>query len=65
MIKEILFQKIVNKWHAFVEIDGEFYSAVLPEGLDPRKSKLDLNQIVEMATTRKSGPKFGEQQANE
>ena len=56
MQKDILFQKIVDRWYAFVELDGEVYSTVLPKGIDPRSSKFDLAQIIDMANSNKKGP---------
>ncbi len=43
---EILFQKLGNTWYAFTEVDGEFLFRALPQGLDPRKTKIEFTQIL-------------------
>lgn len=50
---EVLFQKMGNTWFAFTEINGEMMFTALPAGIDPRKTKIDLQQIIEDAETQK------------
>jgi len=44
---EVLFQKMGNRWYVFTEIGNEFLYAPLPEGMDPRCSKIELCQVIE------------------
>lgn len=44
---DILFQKLGNTWYIFTEIENEFIYSALPEGLDPRTTKLELYDVIE------------------
>lgn len=44
---EVLFQKLGNTWYAFSEVEGDVIYSTLPEGLDPRTTKLELFEIIE------------------
>jgi len=43
---DVLFQKLGNTWFVFTEIDGEFLYSTLPEGLDPKKTNLELYEVI-------------------
>jgi hypothetical protein len=45
--KDVLFQRIGNTWFVFTETNGEMIYSVMPEGMDPRTTKLELYQIIE------------------
>ena len=44
---EVLFQKLGNTWYIFAEIDNEMIYSTLPEGMDPRTTKLELYDVIE------------------
>lgn len=44
---DVLFQKLGNRWYIFTEQDGEVIYSVMPEGMDPRETKLELYDIIE------------------
>lgn len=44
---DVLFQKLGNTWFAFTEINEELIYSALPQGLDPRSTKLELYDIIE------------------
>lgn len=44
---DVLFQKLGNNWYAFAEINNEFVYTLLPDGIDPRTTKMELYQIIE------------------
>jgi len=44
---EVLFQKLGLTWYAFSEINGEIIYSALPQGIDPKSTKLELYQIIE------------------
>jgi hypothetical protein len=45
--KEVLFQKLGNTWYVFTEVEDNFVYSALPEGMDPRTTKLELFQVIE------------------
>lgn len=45
--KEVLFQRLGNTWFIFSEINGEVIYSAMPEGMDPRETKLELYQVIE------------------
>ncbi len=55
--KDVLFQKIGNTWFIFTEKNGELIYSVMPEGMDPRTTKLELYQIIEEHMDRVGGQK--------
>ncbi len=44
---EVLFQKLGNTWYAFSEVKDEVIFSALPEGVDPRSSKVELFEVLE------------------
>ncbi len=44
---EVLFQKLGNTWFAFSEIDNSMIYSMLPDGVDPRSTKLELYHVIE------------------
>lgn len=45
--KEVLFQKLGQTWYIFTEIEDEIVYSVLPDGMDPYTTKLELYQVIE------------------
>lgn len=45
--KEVLFQKLGLTWYIFTEIDNEVVYSAMPEGMDPRTTKLELYEVIE------------------
>jgi hypothetical protein len=56
--KDVLFQKIGNTWFIFSEIKGEVIYSVMPQGMDPRTTKLELFQVIEDHIDRVANHKF-------
>lgn len=46
-VKDVLFQKIGNKWFIFSEVNGDMVYSVMPEGMDPKSTKLELYNVIE------------------
>ncbi|MFZ4712582.1 MAG: hypothetical protein ACOYL6_02615 [Bacteriovoracaceae bacterium] len=44
---DVLFQKLGNTWYIFSEIQGEVVYSVLPQGMDPHTTKLELYEVIE------------------
>jgi len=44
---EVLFQKLGQTWYVFSEINNELVYSALPEGMDPRSTKLELFHVIE------------------
>ena len=44
---EVLFQKLGNTWFIFTEINNELIYSAMPEGMDPRSTKLELYHVIE------------------
>jgi hypothetical protein len=55
--KDVLFQRIGNTWFIFAESNGEMIYSVMPEGMDPKTTKLELYQIIEEHMERVAGNK--------
>ncbi len=55
--KDVLFQRIGNTWFIFTEQNGEMIYSVMPEGMDPKTTKLELYQIIEEHMERVAGHK--------
>jgi hypothetical protein len=51
-VKDVLFQKIGNKWFIFSEVNSEVVYSVMPEGMDPKTTKLELYEIIEEHMTK-------------
>lgn len=45
--KEVLFQKLGNTWYIFTEVEGEFVYSAMPDGMDPKETKLELYNVIE------------------
>ena len=46
-MKDVLFQKIGSTWFIFSEVNNEVVYSVMPEGMDPKETKLELYNIIE------------------
>jgi hypothetical protein len=46
-VKDVLFQKIGNTWFIFSEVNSEIVYSVMPQGMDPKSTKLELYNIIE------------------
>ena len=46
-VKDVLFQKIGNTWFIFSEVNNEVVYSVMPQGMDPKETKLELYNIIE------------------
>ena len=44
---EVLFQKLGNKWYVFSEVENDFIYSPLPEGVNPKTTKLELFEVIE------------------
>ena len=45
--REVLFQQLGNTWYVFTEIEEDVVYSVLPDGMDPRSTKLELFEVIE------------------
>jgi hypothetical protein len=45
--KNVLFQKLGDRWYVFSEVDNDVIYSPLPEGVDPRRTKLELYEVIE------------------
>ena len=59
--RDVLFQKIGQTWFIFSEAHGEVVYSVMPDGMDPRTTKLELYQVIEdhmarVAANKQRGP---------
>jgi hypothetical protein len=43
----VLFQKLGNTWFVFTEVSGDMIYSALPEGMDPKTTKLELIEVIE------------------
>lgn len=46
-ISDVLFQKMGSTWYVFTEVKGEMIYSPLPDGMDPRSTKLELFEVIE------------------
>jgi len=46
-VKDVLFQKIGNTWFIFSEVNNEVIYSVMPQGMDPHTTKLELFEVIE------------------
>ena len=46
-VKDVLFKKIGNTWFIFSEVNNEIVYSVMPKGMDPKSTKLELFNIIE------------------
>lgn len=44
---DVLFQKLGTVWYVFSQINGEVVYSAMPDGMDPRETKLELFQVIE------------------
>jgi hypothetical protein len=44
---EVLFQKLGQTWYIFTEINHEVVYSAMPEGMDPKSTKLELFDVIE------------------
>ncbi len=51
-VKDVLFQKIGNQWFIFSEVNNEVVYSVMPHGMDPKTTKLELYEIIEEHMTK-------------
>jgi hypothetical protein len=51
LVKDVLFQKIGNTWFIFSEVNNEVVYSVMPTGMDPKTTKLELFEIIEKHMT--------------
>ncbi len=51
-VKDVLFQKIGNTWFIFSEVNNEIVYSVMPAGMDPKTTKLELYEIIEEHMTK-------------
>lgn len=51
-VKDVLFQKIGNTWFIFSEVNNEVVYSVMPAGMDPKTTKLELYEIIEEHMTK-------------
>jgi hypothetical protein len=56
-VKDVLFQKIGNTWFIFSEVNNEVVYSVMPQGMDPKTTKLELFEIIEEHMTKIAGHK--------
>ena len=45
--KEVLFQKLGQTWYIFTEVNEEVVYSAMPDGMDPRSTKLELFEVIE------------------
>ncbi len=45
--QKVLFQKLGNTWYIFAEVNNEIIYSAMPEGMDPRSTKLELYEVIE------------------
>ena len=51
-VKDVLFQKIGNTLIIFSEVNNEVVYSVMPNGMDPKSTKLELYEIIEEHMTK-------------
>ena len=51
-VKDVLFQKIGNTWFIFSEVNNQVVYSVMPQGMDPKTTKLELYEIIEQHMTK-------------
>ena len=45
--KEVLFQKLGATWYIFTVINDQVVYSAMPDGMDPRTTKLELYEVIE------------------
>lgn len=56
-VKDVLFQKIGQTWFIFSEVNNEVVYSVMPAGMDPKTTNLELYEIIEEHMTKVAGNK--------
>ena len=51
---EVLFQKLGNRLYVFSEVENDFIYSPLPEGVNPKTTKLELFEVIENHIVRVS-----------
>jgi len=64
VVKDVLFQKIGNNWFIFSEVNNEVVYSVMPQGMDPKTTKLELYEIIEEHMTKVASHKRRSPEAN-
>jgi hypothetical protein len=64
VVKDVLFQKIGNNWFIFSEVNNEVVYSVMPQGMDPKTTKLELYEIIEEHMTKVAAHKRRSPEAN-
>ncbi len=44
---DVLFQKLGNTWYVFSEIEENIVYSALPDGIDPKTTRLELFEVIE------------------
>lgn len=44
---EVLFQKLGQTWYIFTEVNNEVVYSAMPDGMDPKTTKLELFDVIE------------------
>ncbi len=52
LVKDVLFQKIGNTWFIFSEVNNEVVYSFMPQGMDPKTTKLELYEVIEDHMTK-------------
>ncbi len=61
---DVLFQKVGTTWYIFAEVNNEFVYSAMPEGMDPRETKLELFNVIEEHITKIAQlPKYRQSEA--
>ncbi|MBF0361807.1 MAG: hypothetical protein HQK49_12390 [Oligoflexia bacterium] len=58
--RQVLYQKIGEKWYVFAETEDdneEIIFAPIPMGIDPKKTKFDLYQVIDEKESSKESSK--------
>lgn len=63
-VKDVLFQKIGQTWFIFSEVNSEVVYSVMPHGMDPKTTKLELFQVIEDHLSKVAGHKRRNTEAN-
>lgn len=45
--QEVLFQKLGHTWYAFTQVGEDFVYSALPEGINPKDTKIELFEVIE------------------
>ena len=45
--RDVLFQKLGETWYAFTQVGEDFVYSALPEGINPKDTKIELFEVIE------------------